>query len=254
MSFYKNISLISDIMEVVMLKRIDSNNMGKSNYGWLKGNFHFSFAEYFKPTNINFGVLRVLNDEVMKANSGFDIHPHNDMEIITYIVRGELTHGDSMGNIGSLERGQMQYMSAGTGVYHSEFNHSNEDLRILQIWIMPDKKGYKPNYGDYRFNWRDRTNNWLHMVSGTLKDVPINVHQDINVYATYLERDKEIYFNVNKGRQAYLVQIEGNSEINNVHLNEQDALEIVEENIKIKANENSHLIVIEMNKTEALYI
>lgn len=92
------------------------------------------------------------------------------------------------------------------------------------------------------------------MVSGTLKDVPINVHQDINVYTTYLERDKEIYFNVNKGRQAYLVQIEGNSEINNVHLNEQDALEIVEENIKIKANENSHLIVIEMNKIEALYI
>lgn len=237
-----------------MLRKIDSKNMGKSNYGWLQGNFHFSFAEYFKPTNINFGVLRVLNDEVMKASGGFDTHPHNDMEIITYIVKGELTHGDSMGNTSTIEKGHMQYMSAGTGVYHSEFNRSNEDLRLLQIWIIPDQKGYKPNYGEYRFNWSDRINNWLHMVSGTSKDVPINIHQDINMYTTYLEKGKEISFEISKGRQAYLVQIEGNSEINDVNLNEEDALEIVEENIEIKAKENSHFIIIEMKKTEGLYL
>lgn len=237
-----------------MLRKIYSKNMGKSNYRWLQGNFHFSFAEYFKPTNINFGVLRVLNDEVMKASGGFNTHPHNDMEIITYIVKGELTHGDSMGNTSTIEKGHMQYMSAGTGVYHSEFNRSNEDLRLLQIWIIPDQKGYKPNYGEYRFNWSDRINNWLHMVSGTSKDVPINIHQDINMYTTYLEKGKEISFEISKGRQAYLVQIEGNSEINDVNLNEEDALEIVEENIEIKAKENSHFIIIEMKKTEGLYL
>lgn len=237
-----------------MLRKIDSKNMGKSNYGWLQGNFHFSFAEYFKPTNINFGVLRVLNDEVMKSGGGFDTHPHNDMEIITYIVKGELTHGDSMGNSSTIEKGHMQYMSAGTGVYHSEFNRSNEDLRILQIWIIPDQKGYRPNYGEYRFNWSDRINNWLHMVSGTSKDVPINIHQDINMYTTYLEKDREISFEINKGRQAYLVQIEGKSQINDVNLNEEDALEIIEEDIEIKAEENSHFIIIEMKKTEGLYL
>lgn len=237
-----------------MLRKIESKNMGKSNYGWLQGNFHFSFAEYFKPTNINFGVLRVLNDEIMKSGGGFDTHPHNDMEIITYIVKGELTHGDSMGNSSTIEKGHMQYMSAGTGVYHSEFNRSNEDLRLLQIWIIPDKKGYRPNYGEYRFNWSDRINNWLHMVSGTSKDVPINIHQDINMYTTYLERGKEISFEISEGRQAYLVQIEGNSDINDVNLNEEDALEIVEENIEIKAKEDSHFIIIEMKKTEGLYL
>src|SRR5690554_6732108 len=105
-----------------MLRKIDNTKMGRSNLGWLQSIFHFSFAEYYNPNNINFGVLRVINDDIIAPNTGFDMHPHRDMEIISYVIDGELTHEDSMGNKGALTRGQVQYMSAGTGVYHSEHN------------------------------------------------------------------------------------------------------------------------------------
>lgn len=149
-----------------MLRRIESKNMGSSNLGWLRSKFHFSFAEYYNPNNINFGVLRVINDDLIEAGTGFDTHPHKDMEIISYVVNGDLTHEDSMGNKNTITRGHVQFMSAGSGVYHSEHNFGKEILRLLQIWIFPDKQGYKPSYGDYRFNWDDRHNKWLHMVSG----------------------------------------------------------------------------------------
>ena len=139
-------------------------------------------------------------------------------------------------------------MSAGTGVYHSEFNYGNEELRLLQIWILPDKSGHKPNYGEHKLNWNDRINNWLQIVSSKNGSGPVKVNQDINIYVTYLEKNNEIPFKVDKDRQAYLVQIEGNSIINNVELSEKDALEIVEENIKIRAKENSHFLIIEMKK------
>ena len=122
-----------------MIRKIDNKNMGKSNLGWLQSSFHFSFAEYYNPLNINFGSLRVINDDLIQPQSGFPTHPHRDMEIVTYLVSGKLTHKDSMGNERTLERGEVQYMSAGTGVYHSEFNmEENEDLRLFQIWVFPD--------------------------------------------------------------------------------------------------------------------
>ena len=123
-----------------MLTKIESKNMGNSNLGWLKSKFHFSFAEYYNPDNINFGVLRVINDDLVQPNTGFDTHPHRDMEIISYVVNGELTHGDSMGNKNTITRGHVQYMSAGTGVYHSEHNFGKDTLRLLQIWIFLMKK------------------------------------------------------------------------------------------------------------------
>lgn len=122
-----------------MLRKIESKNMGSINMDWLKSIFHFSFAQYYNPDNMNFGVLRVINDDLIKANTGFDTHPHKDMEIISYVVRGQLTHGDSMGNENTLNRGHVQYMSAGTGVYHSEHNLGEKTLRLLQIWILPDR-------------------------------------------------------------------------------------------------------------------
>lgn len=222
--------------------------MGKSNLGWLKSSFHFSFAEYFNPLNIRFGALRVLNDDLIQPKTGFDTHPHNDMEIITYVIDGELTHKDSMGNSSTISRGEVQYMSAGTGVYHSEFNYGNKDLRLLQIWVLPDKSGHKPNYGEYKFNWDDRINNWLQIVSSNNGNGPVKINQDVNIYTTYLEKNNEISFKIDRNRQAYLVQIEGNSTINNIELNEKDALEIFEEDIKIDANENSHFLIIEMKK------
>lgn len=233
-----------------MLRKIESKNMGSSNLGWLKSKFHFSFAEYHNPDNINFGVLRVINDDLIEAGTGFDTHPHRDMEIISYVVNGELTHEDSMGNKNTITRGHVQYMSAGTGVYHSEHNFGEDILRLLQIWIFPNKKGYIPNYGDYRFNWDDRHNEWLHMVSSKDGNAPIKINQDINIYSLELEKDKEIDFQVKEGRQAYLVQIEGISIINNIELTNRDGMEIVEEDILIKAKETSHILVLEMNKQD----
>ncbi len=229
-----------------MVRRIDHKKMGKSNLGWLNSIFHFSFAEYYNPLNINFGALRVINDDLIDTGTGFEMHPHQDMEIVSYVINGELTHGDSLGNTNTLSRGEVQYMSAGTGIFHSEFNRGNETLRLLQIWILPDQTGYKPNYGDYRFKREDRKNKWLQIVSGSKGDAPIRIHQDANLYAIELEKEQEIIFEVGKGRQAYLVQIEGSSKVNNESINMRDGLEAVEENLKIKASEDSHILVIEM--------
>lgn len=216
----------------------------------IKSKFHFSFAEYYNPDNMNFGALRVINDDLIQPNTGFEVHPHRDMEIISYVVNGELTHGDSMGNKNTISRGHAQYMSAGTGVFHSEHNFGEDQLRLLQIWILPDKKDYMPNYGDYKFNWNDRHNKWLHIASSKNESAPIKINQDTNIYALELEKGKEIDFKVNEGRQAYLVQIEGNSSINEIELNESDGMEIVEEDILIKAKETSHILVLEMRKQD----
>ncbi len=232
-----------------MLKKIESKNMGGSNLGWLTSKFHFSFAEYYNPENMNFGELRVINDDLIEPDTGFEMHPHKDMEIISYVVNGELTHGDSMSHKNTISRGHVQYMSAGTGVYHSEHNFGKEELRFLQIWILPDQKNYLPTYGDYRFNWDDRKNSWLHMVSDKDGSVPIKVNQDINIYSLELEREKEISFSVDSGRQAYLVQIEGCSLIGEYELNDRDAMEIVEEDILIKSKVDSHILVVEMRKS-----
>lgn len=233
-----------------MLRKIESNNMGSSNLGWLRSKFHFSFAEYYNPNNINFGVLRVINDDLVDPNTGFDTHPHKDMEIISYVVDGKLTHKDSMGNENTLTRGDVQYMSAGTGVYHSEHNFEENILRLLQIWIFPDKKGYEPNYGDHKFTWDDRKNKWLNMVSSKAGNAPIKINQDINIYSLELEKGKEIKFPVKEGRQAYLVQIEGKSELNNIELDDRDGMEIVEEDILIQSKETSHILILEMNKQD----
>lgn len=229
-----------------MLRKIDCNTMGSSDQGWLKSIFHFSFADYYNPDNIEFGVLRVINDDIIKAGTGFRLHPHRDMEIVSYVIDGELTHGDSMGNKNTITRGQVQYMSAGTGVYHSEHNLGDKPGRFLQIWIHPDRKGHKPTYGDFRFNWNERFNKWLHMVSGREGTAPIKVNQDVNMYSLELEEGREIALPIKAGRQAYLVQIEGAALINNIYLKDKDAMEITEEDISIKAEKISHILVIEM--------
>ncbi|MBU3100070.1 MULTISPECIES: pirin family protein [Clostridium] len=231
-----------------MLRKLESGKMGSSNLGWLRSKFHFSFAEYYNPNNMGFGVLRVINDDLINPNTGFDMHPHQNMEIISYVVKGELTHGDSMGNKGKLKRGDVQYMSAGTGVYHSEHNLGKEVARFLQIWILPDKEGHKPNYGEYKFEWNDRKNKWLHMVSSNQGEAVVKVNQDINIFTLELDERSVIDYCVKADRQAYLVQIEGKSNINGIILNERDAMEIVEEDIKIKADALSHFIIVEMKK------
>jgi redox-sensitive bicupin YhaK (pirin superfamily) len=228
--------------------------MGRGRHGWLDSHFHFSFAEYYNPQNMHFGVLRVLNDDQVQVGEGFDTHPHRDMEIISYVVDGELTHRDSMGNESTLTRGQAQYMSAGTGVLHSEYNHGENLLRFLQIWILPDGKNYRPNYGDYRFNLDDRREQWLPIATGynnAGNAAPIKIHADINMYASILPAGKSLDFQVAEGRQAYLVLIEGDADVNNMHLSMRDALETRGEDIRITAKTESHCLVIEMERQDS---
>ncbi|MDR1922109.1 MAG: pirin family protein [Candidatus Adiutrix sp.] len=234
-----------------MLKHIDSRGLGRSRLGWLDSHFHFSFAEYYNPENVKFGVLRVINDDIVQPGFGFEMHPHKNMEILSYVVNGELTHADSMNNRQTLTRGQVQYMSAGTGVVHSEHNRGRDELRFLQIWIFPDQDGLQPNYGDYRFKWEDRANKWLPLAAGAADKksaAPIRVHADINAYAATVEPGHTLDFKVEKDRQAYLVLIEGRADVNGLGLSTRDALEITEEAISLKPEEPAHALLIEMAK------
>lgn len=233
-----------------MLKKLPKENMGTSNLGWLESRFHFSFAEYRNPKNMNFGVLRVLNDDIIHPKSGFDTHPHSNMEIISYVVNGEITHKDSMGNSETLKRGEVQYLSAGDGIYHSEHNvHKSENLRLLQIWIIPPKAGLPRLYGSRKFEEKDRINKFLNIVSSTDGNADIKIYQDINIYVSELENNKSLEFEIKGNRQVYFVQIEGSSNINEITLNAGDAMEIVDiEKIEIKALGNSHFLFIEMAK------
>ena len=229
-----------------MIRRLPVEKMGESNLGWLRSKFHFSFAEYYNEKNINFGVLRVINDDYIAPGTGFPTHPHRDMEIISYVIEGKLTHKDSMGNESTLERGEVQYMSAGTGVTHSEYNKHAEDTRILQIWVLPDRKGHTPNYGEHKFKYEDRIGKWLHFVSSKEGDAPIKVNQDVNFYVTEIEAGKEMDFEVKEGRQAYVVQIEGKSEINSTMMNPRDGMETIGESLKIVSLEKFKLLLMKL--------
>jgi redox-sensitive bicupin YhaK (pirin superfamily) len=234
-----------------MLRFIDHAKMGRGIHGWLDSHFHFSFAEYYNPENIHFGVLRVINDDMVQPGEGFETHPHENMEIISYVIEGELTHADSMGNSQTLTRGQVQSMSAGTGVEHSEFNLGKKLLRFLQIWIFPDKEGYEPNYGEYRFALDDRRDCWMPIASNTADQksrAPVRIHADINAYAAIVSKGKALEFEVSKTRQAYLVLAEGSAMVNDVKLSMRDAVEITEENITLHADEDAHAFIIEMAK------
>ena len=231
-----------------MIKKLPKENMGKSNLGWLESRFHFSFAEYRNPKNINFGVLRVLNDDIVHPVSGFDMHPHSNMEIISYIIDGEITHKDSMGNSETLKRGEVQYLSAGDGIYHSEHNlHKSDDLRLLQIWIIPPKAGLPRLYGSHKYKFEQRDNKLLNIVSSQNGNSNIKIYQDINIFVC--EFDKSFEYKIQKNRQVYFVQIEGTSEVNGTILEYGDAMEIVdEEKLTINPQTKSHILFIEMAK------
>ncbi|MDR1976579.1 MAG: pirin family protein [Campylobacteraceae bacterium] len=232
-----------------MIKKIEFNKLFESNLGWLQSRFHFSFAEYFNPQNINFGALRVMNDDIVQPKTGFTTHPHKDMEIFSYLLDGELTHGDSMGNKETLQRGDMQYMSAGTGVLHSEMNnHPQKPTRFIQTWIVPNSKNLQPNYGSKRFTKEDRLNKWLHLLGGENSDAYVNIHQDANAYVSEIESGRALKMPLLDGRQAYLKVMEGSIKINDTELNHGDAAEITDEDINIFAQTNAHIMLIELAK------
>jgi hypothetical protein len=232
-----------------MIEKIEKEKMFLSNQGWLESRFHFSFAEYRDFDNMHFGALRVLNDDIVHPQSGFGMHPHNDMEILSYIVDGEITHKDSRGNERTLRRGEVQYMSAGTGVMHSEYNnHKSQDLRLLQIWILPPKKGLEPHYGDVLYEEDERKNKLLHVASNKEDNAKVKLYQDVNIYVCELDVTKEIDFSIEEGRQIYYVQIEGEALVNGVHVSHGDALKITDEKaLHVKSLTNIHFLFIEMN-------
>jgi quercetin 2,3-dioxygenase len=188
---------------------------------WLQTRFHFSFAEYDNPGNETFGVLRVINDDLVQPERGFATHAHKNMEILTYVVAGELTHEDSMGNAETLKRGSVQYMTAGTGVEHSEHNRSEDTpMRCIQTWILPKDYGLHPNYGSYSnpgvisvgdAAWRNELKHLATNVDNRSDDnnAPVRINQDVDCYAAELEMGAQVVLELPKGRMAYMVCIEG---------------------------------------------
>ena len=204
-----------------------------TNENWLKSRFHFNFAEYHNRNNPSFGVLRVLNDDLVQPRRGFGAHPHRDMEILTYIVEGKLTHQDNTGSKESLGRGSIQFMTAGTGIRHSEFNHQDTPLRFVQVWIMPRSRGLPPKYGSYDAGRDDATatkNGLRHLASDVnnhAAETPVALNQDVDCFAAELEVDRSLSLDVPEGRQAYLLCVEGSLEVNGAELDRHDAAEIV---------------------------
>jgi redox-sensitive bicupin YhaK (pirin superfamily) len=181
------------------------------DYGWLQTCHSFCFADYYDPGNVNWGALRVFNDDVVAPGEGFPEHAHRDMEIVTYVLEGLLEHTDSRANHGIVGPGGAQYMSAGTGIRHSEFNHSKtERLHVLQMWILPGKRGTEPSYGQVEFAEPDRLNTWLPVASGHPEvSAPVRLTQDAVFYVTRLEADRRLRHTFEPGRFGFLFAADG---------------------------------------------
>jgi len=224
--------------------------LGGANHGWLNARHHFSFAGYQDDTRTNWGRLRVWNDDEIAAGTGFDPHPHRDMEIITYVREGAITHKDNLGNIGRTEAGDVQIMSAGTGVVHSEYNLEPETTKIFQIWIIPDRRGAKPNWGAKSFPKATREAGFEVLASGRAEDaesgaLPLNV--DGAVLAATLKAGQTLTQTLGQGRAAYLVPAKGAVTVNGVPLGARDGAGIADEReIAITAVEDAELVLVEV--------
>jgi redox-sensitive bicupin YhaK (pirin superfamily) len=215
--------------------------------------FHFSFAHYFNPGNVRFGVLRVINDDDVKPHNGFDVHGHRDMEIVSYMINGRLTHWDSALNQEEvLERGHVQIVTAGAGVLHSELNKHDERCRFLQIWILPPAKGLPVRYAHHAFSDADRQNRLLHVVGGLshADDAALRLNQDVNLYASELTGPQaEVVFELKTGRQAYINNVEGAAKIEDLAVLEtRDSLEIRgPATLRFRAkDDHAHFVIVEM--------
>jgi redox-sensitive bicupin YhaK (pirin superfamily) len=234
--------------EKQMIKQIPFNTLYLADHGWLKSRFHFSFAEYRNPENIHYGPLRVMNDDIVAPHQGFATHPHENMEIISYVIYGELTHQDSMGNKESIGRGTVQYMSAGTGVMHSEMNEGETDVRLIQTWILPKEKGLTPKYGSKAFDFTERHNKWLHLVGPEWSDSAITIYQDANMFVSEIDAGKTLTIELDPKRQLDLKVMEGDAKINGLLFAHGDRAEVVGDPLVIEAISDLHILLVEMAK------
>ena len=221
-------------------------SLGGADHGWLKARHHFSFANYYDPARMSWGRLRVWNDDEIAAKSGFPPHPHNDMEIITYVRTGAITHEDSMGNKGRTGAGDVQVMSAGTGVRHSEFNLEDETTTLFQIWIEADERGAQPSWGAKTFPKSDRSGRFSVLASGDKGDNALTINADARVLGATLNAGETIRYPLPAGRRAYLVPAVGTVEVNGVSLNARDGAAIVDEaEIVITAGADAELVMVD---------
>ncbi len=223
-------------------------NLGKANHGWLNANFHFSFAEYYDRNNMNFGQLRVVNDDLIEPHMGFDMHSHENMEIITYVRKGVIAHKDNAGNKGITKAGEVQVMSAGSGIYHSENNPTDDITNLYQIWIIPNKKNVKPRWDQATFPKTPVSDALPILVSGRAEDADkgaLFIHQDAVIYGGNLAKCAEITHPIKY--QAYLLLSEGEIEVDGKRLSKGDAAAITEQlSVSIKPLTDAEMLIIDI--------
>jgi quercetin 2,3-dioxygenase len=201
-----------------------SAERGHANHGWLDSYHSFSFADYYDPEHVHFGPLRVINEDRIAPGQGFGAHGHRDMEIVTYVLEGALTHRDSMGNGSTIRPGDVQRMSAGTGVMHSEFNASNEDpLHLLQIWVLPRRAGDPPGYEEKRFEDADKRGHLRVVASPDGRDGSVTIGSDASIYAALIDGAEQVRYALERGRQAYVHVARGALQVNGEALAAGDA-------------------------------
>ena len=230
-----------------MIDRRPFDSLGGANHGWLDAKHHFSFASYHDPKRMGWGAMRVWNDDTIAPQTGFPPHPHSDMEIITYVREGAITHRDNLGNQGRTEAGDVQVMSAGSGITHSEFNLESETTRIFQIWIMPDSHGQPPSWGARPFPKGDRSGRFVALASGFKDDSEaLPLRSLARVLGTTLKAGDSAQYTLGATRHAYLVPSTGVVEINGIRIDTRDGAAIRDEDVlNITAINDAELVLID---------
>lgn len=232
-----------------------ASKRGHVDFGWLNSNHSFSFGHWYDPEKVHFGALRVLNDDVVDGGGGFGTHPHDNMEIVSIPLNGALTHKDSTGTDGTIETGDVQIMSAGTGIRHSEYNASkNDKVNFLQIWVLPKERNIKPRYGQKHFDADGRKNKWQVVVSPKGNEEALWINQDARFSLAQLDAGKEIvYENKFSGNGVYIFVIEGSIDIDGKILNRRDAIGVSgTDSFSIKAQTDAFVLAIEVPMLSAM--
>lgn len=231
----------------MMLVR-NSEARGHANHGWLDSHHTFSFGDYFDPSAMGFRSLRVINEDRVAPHSGFGAHPHRDMEIITYVLSGQLEHRDSMGSVGVLRAGEMQRMTAGTGVRHSEMNNSDQEVHLLQIWILPERRGLTPDYEQKPLPLQERQGRFRLVVSPEGQDGSLKVNQDMRLYSTLLAQGESTHYTLAPGRHAWLQVARGAGTLNGVALKAGDGVAVSEESrLELSATEPLEALLFDLD-------
>ncbi|MGE0596758.1 MAG: pirin family protein [Hyphomonadaceae bacterium] len=232
-----------------MIEKRSFDSLGQFENDWLAARYHFSFSGYHHPERVHWGAVRVWNDDRIKAKSGFPPHPHADMEIITYVRTGAITHEDSMGNRGRTEAGDVQVMSAGSGVTHAEYNLEDEATTLYQIWILPKTRGGKPYWGAAKFPKADRAGALVTLASGFESDQQagaLPIRQDARVLAATLAPGQQVTHALANGRRAYLAVAKGAAEVNGVTLGPRDGAAIRDEaELRITASDDAEIVLVD---------